>query len=281
MSAVASSVRRVGSASLNAAATPFTLSTVNDDGVKRCWGGSVFTSKAQRIYHDESWGRALPPGSGRLLFRQLILQTFQSGLSWNTILAKADNFESRFEGYDYEKISKWNEVQISAALADAGIVRNGAKVRAAVANAAAAARLDRLSPGGFEDFVWRTCGKLPTSERLLQLDSRSGTHMRASTKDDFLAADGVHPTVGIVSAVKAFKQEGFQFLGPAVMLSFIQATGLCNHHKPDCDAFKSAEESYASSSAYFSGKSSSVSASARESSESTAVVSGKKRKRSG
>ena len=227
---------------------PISLSQLNADGVKRCWGGA-FSSAAQRAYHDESWGRALPPGSGRSLYCQLVLQTFQSGLSWSTILGKARNFEARFEGYDYHRVATWGASEVAAALADAGIVRNAAKVRAAVSNAAAAVQLDIAAPGGFEGFVWRTCGQLPSGERVLQMDSRSGTHMRASTKDDYVSADGVHPTVGVVAAVQAFKRAGFKFLGPAVMLSFMQAAGFCNHHKPDCSAFQLAEAAYAASAA--------------------------------
>jgi len=279
----APSVRRVGSVSLStathSAAIPgISLSTLYDDGLKRCWGGSL-SSSALHVYHDDTWGRALKPGSGRSLFRQLILQTFQSGLSWNTILGKVDNFEARFEGFDYEKVARWGEVEIAAAITDAGIVRNGAKVRSAVANAEAAVRLDRLTPGGFEDFVWKTCGRLPDSERLLKVDSRSGTHMRASTKDDYLLADGVHPTISIVAAVKAFKQAGFQFLGPATMLSFVQAIGLCNHHKPDCSAFQAAEESFAAATAAFASRATSSTAITPVSSQHLQVFS-KKRSRS-
>ena len=204
-------------------------------------------------YHDSVWGRcALPAGSGRLLFKQLIMQTFQSGLSWTTILKKEPGFEARFARWDYAAVARWGEADIAAAMADAGIVRNQLKIRAAVANAAAAAVLDTAAPGGFEAFVWRTGGLLPEAERLLQHSSRSGdSYMRTSNRLDFVTADAVHPTVGVTAASQAFKDAGFRFLGPTTMLSFLQATGLVNHHKPDWDAYAPAEAAYAAGRARF------------------------------
>lgn len=227
---------------------PLKASTLHADGLKRCWG-PAFTTPAQAAYHDAVWGRALPPGSGRNLFKQLIMQTFQSGLSWSTILAKEPGFQARFEQWDYTKVAQWTEAHVTEALADDGIVRNGAKVRAAVANAIAAATLDQHAAGGFEAFCWASCGRLPPAERLLQHESRSGSYMRASERVDFETADGVHPTPGIMAAVAAFKGAGFRFLGPATMLSFMQAAGFVNHHKPDCAMFAAAEAAYATTSA--------------------------------
>ena len=226
---------------------PLKASTLHADGLRRCWG-PAFSTPAQAAYHDAIWGRALPPGSGRSLFKQLIMQTFQSGLSWSTILAKEPGFRARFEQWDYTKVARWTEAQIAEALADDGIVRNGAKVRAAVANAVAAVKLDQHADGGFEAFCWASCGRLSPAERLLQHESRSGSYMRASERVDFETADGVHPTPGIMAAVAAFKGAGFRFLGPATMLSFMQAAGFVNHHKPDCAMFAASEAAYAATS---------------------------------
>lgn len=220
--------------------------TLHPDGVRRCWGEYYSKAPDQMLYHDKEWGRALPLGSGRLLFKQLVLQTFQAGLTWAIIHKKAPFFERRFCGWDYTTVARWRESDIEAALADAGIVRNLAKIRAAVTNAAVATKLDSSAPDGFEAFCWRVCGSLPHAERLLQTSSRSGTHMRATTKEDYAEADGVHPTMGVTAAVAAFKEAGFKFIGPTAMLSFVQAAGFVNHHKPDCDAFAPAEASYAS-----------------------------------
>lgn len=224
---------------------PLAPSTIHADGVLRCWEGS-YTTPPQAVYHDTIWGRAPPPCSGRLLYKQLVMQTFQAGLSWAIVLGKESGFEERFEGWDYSKVARWREGEIAAALADAGIVRNNAKVRAAVANAAAAVRLDAARAGGFERFCWATCGGLPAAERLLQHASRTagGSYMRASERTDFETADGVHPTLGVAAAAEAFKAAGFRFLGPAAMLSFMQASGFCNHHKPDCSSFAHAEAAY-------------------------------------
>lgn len=166
-------------------------------------------------------------------------------LPCSIILGKEAGFEARFEQWDYAKVARWTDADVAAALADTGIVRNAAKVRAAVANAAAALALDAAVPGGFEAFCWATCGRLPDAERLLQHGSRSGSHMRASERTDFETADGVHPTPGIAAAVAAFKARGFRFLGPATMLSFAQAAGFVNHHKPDCAVFAEAEAAHA------------------------------------
>ena len=213
------------------------------DRVRRCWGDSFAApSPAMLAYHDAEWGRAaLDP---RALFKQLILQTFQCGLSWATILNKAATFEARFARYDYAAVAQWGEADIAAALADPGIVRNAAKVRAAVGNARAACALDAASPSGFAAFCWRHCFQLPREERLVQLGSRSGSHMRASERADFSAADGVHPTLGVQAAAQAFRAAGFKFLGPCAMLSFMQAVGAVNHHAPDCAAFESCEAAY-------------------------------------
>lgn len=213
------------------------------DRVRRCWGDSFAApSPAMLAYHDAEWGRAtLEP---RALFRQLILQTFQCGLSWATILNKAATFEARFARYDYAAVAQWGEADIAAALADPGIVRNQAKVRAAVGNARAACALDAASPSGFAAFCWRHCFQLPREERLVQQGSRSGSHMRASERADFAAADGVHPTLGVQAAAQAFKAAGFKFLGPCAMLSFMQAVGAVNHHAPDCAAFEGSEAAH-------------------------------------
>ena len=218
-----------------------TLSTF--DSVRRCWGESfVVSSPAMVHYHDTEWGRATI--DSRSLFRQLILQTFQCGLSWSTILTKFATFEKRFVNYDYQIISKWTENDILAALSDPGIIRNRAKILAAVNNAQIACELDAASPSGFAAFCYRHCFCLPHVERLLQLGSRSGSHMRNGERTDFLEADGVHPTVGIQAACKAFRIAGFKFLGPCAMLSFMQAIGAVNHHAPDCAAFLPSEVAY-------------------------------------
>jgi DNA-3-methyladenine glycosylase I len=225
---------------------PLSPSIAHADGVRRCWGAEYTPPMA--AYHDSEWGRALPPGRGRALFRQLLLQTNQSGLSWAIILKKEPGFAARYAQYDYTAVAKWGEEDIAAALADAGIVRNGLKIRAAVANAIAATALDAAAPRGFEAFCWRTLA-LPSAERLLQHASRSDSYMRGTDRTDFVTADGTHPTVGVARAVRDFKAAGFRFLGPATMLSFMQAAGFVNHHKPDCSAFAHAEASYAAAAA--------------------------------
>ena len=231
---------------------PLAPSVPHADGAKRCWGVS-FTTPAQAVYHDREFGRAHPRGSGKILFKQLVLQTMQAGLSWHIVLAKQNGFQARFEEWEYRRVAHWGPREIEAALADPGIVRNGAKVRATVANARVATRLDDVSPGGFEAFLWQICGHLPAAERLLQHGSRTegGSYMRASFREDFTTADGVHVTPGVAMIARRLKTAGFQFLGPATTLSFLQAAGFVNHHKPDCVAYAPAEAAYEAAVAAF------------------------------
>ena len=230
-----------------ATAPPLAASTLHADGMLRCWGSEfTLSGPAMSSYHDTTWGRTPAPGNAQSLYKQLVLQTFQAGLSWQIILNKEAGFAARFEQWDYARVARWTDADIAAAMADAGIVRNGAKIRAAVANAQLAVALDAQAPGGFERFCWRTCGCLPITERLLQHGSRSagGSYMRSTERTDFDTADGVHPTKGVTAAVAAFKKAGFKFMGPAATLSFMQAAGYVNHHKPDCCAFAAAEQAY-------------------------------------
>ena len=235
--------------SSGSAAKALPPSTLHSDGVRRCWGSACTDGSGQREYHDCVWGHAKPRGSGRLLFREIVLQTFQAGLTWAMIYKKLANFEARFERWDYARVGRWGEKEVAAAMGDAGIVRNEKKIRAAVNNARLATQLDAAAPGGFEAFCWRVCGRLPPAERLLHVASRSGSHMHADARDDYEVADGVHPTVGVAECVKAFKTQGFKFLGPAAMLSFMQAAGFVNHHQPDCSAFLPAEKRFAAAAA--------------------------------
>jgi len=229
---------------------PLAPSVAHADGLRRCWG-TEFTDAGQREYHDGTWGRALAgPSAGRLLYKQLVLQTFQAGLSWAIVLKKEPGFAARFAGYDYARVAAWTDADVAAAVADAGVIRNEKKIRAAVTNARIAAALDaRGAPGGFVGFCWAAAGRLPAAERLLQHGSRSGSWMRGDARTDYATADGVHPTAGVMRVAAELKRAGFAFLGPAATLSWLQATGFVNHHKPDCAAFAGCEAAFAAGAA--------------------------------
>jgi len=157
---------------------------------------------------------------------------------------KADTYKSRFHDWDFKQVAKWKTKQIEDALQDTGIVRNKLKVNAAVANAKIATELEKTEQGGFAGWMWRVCGSLPEEERLLQSGTIDGSHMRSNTRTDWYEADGVHPTVGVTAALKEFKNVGWKFLGPTTLLSFMQAAGFCNHHKPDCAMYDACNKSY-------------------------------------
>ena len=119
---------------------------VGDDGLARCgWGNST---PDYRAYHDDEWGRAVRGDDG--IFERLTLEAFQSGLSWLTILRKRPAFRAAFAGFDIEKVAAFDDQDVARLLADVGIVRNRAKIEAAIANARAAAEL----PGGLAKLLW-------------------------------------------------------------------------------------------------------------------------------
>jgi DNA-3-methyladenine glycosylase I len=155
-------------------------------------------------YHDSEWG--VPMTDSKLLYKQIVLQSFQSGLSWSTIFKKVKGFEARFEGWDYNKVSKWTQGEIDEAVLDGNIVKNRSKIQAAVNNAKIAVELDELEKNGFMKFVWTHCGSLPEVERLLQHSTTNGSHMRSNSKEDHVLADGVHPTIGVSQAAAIFKK---------------------------------------------------------------------------
>jgi DNA-3-methyladenine glycosylase I len=163
-----------------------------------------------RAYHDAEWG--VPVRDDRALFAKLVLDGFQAGLSWLTILRKREAFERVFEGFDPERLAAWDEARVAVALADPGIVRNRQKVRAAVTNAQAFVRLG----GGFSDLLWGFTGGAPIVNR----------H----------AAPGDVPAETPESRAmsKALIQRGFRFAGPTIVYAFMQAVGMVNDHLVTC-----------------------------------------------
>lgn len=222
-------------------------SKVHADGIRRCWGTEIGT---MGHYHDCEWGHAVhgSTNADRLLFRQLVLQGMQAGLAWKIVHAKTPAMEARFEKFDFRKLALWGDSEVASAMADEGIIRSKSKITAVVSNAKLAAGM-----ADFTSFVVNICGHVAERERLQQVPSRSGSHMRSPTAacvyDD---ADGTHPTPHVLRAVTAFKKAGFKFIGPAIMLSFMQACGFMNHHAPDCAAFQTAEAAYTAAEKHYS-----------------------------
>ncbi|RGA03345.1 DNA-3-methyladenine glycosylase I [Microbispora triticiradicis] len=175
--------------------------------VIRCgWAGSTPDYVA---YHDEEWGR--PVRGDDLVFERITLEAFQSGLSWLTILRKRENFRKAFAGFSIPAVAAFDEADVERLLADAGIVRNRAKIEAAVANARAAAEV----PGGLSALVWRYAeepGRTPPAT----------------------LADVPARTPGSTALAKELKKSGFRFVGPTTAYALMQAIGLVNDHVADC-----------------------------------------------
>lgn len=164
-------------------------------------------------YHDEEWGR--PVFDDALLFEFLILETFQAGLSWITILRKRDNFRKAFDNFDYRKIANYDEDKIQSLLNDAGIIRNKLKVRATVTNAQAYLEVQKEF-GSFSKYIWGFVGGKPIQNRWATMaDMPSKTEL-----SDVISKD--------------LKTRGFKFVGSTVVYAHIQATGMVNDHLVSC-----------------------------------------------
>jgi len=164
-------------------------------------------------YHDEEWG--VPVKDDDMLFEFLILETFQAGLSWITILKKRENFRNAFDGFDYKKIAKYDQDKIDSLLNDAGIIRNKLKVNSAVTNAQAFMKIQEEF-GSFSDYVWGFVDGKPIKNKL-----KSMAEAPANT--------ALSDTIS-----KDLKKRGFKFVGSTVVYAHMQATGMVNDHLVDC-----------------------------------------------
>ncbi|QXJ24549.1 DNA-3-methyladenine glycosylase I [Actinomadura graeca] len=177
-----------------------------DDGLARCpWGLSAPDYVA---YHDEEWGRPVRDDQG--LYEKLCLEAFQSGLSWLTILRKREAFRAAFHGFDPEKVAAFGPADVERLMSDAGIVRNRAKIDAAIGNARAALGI----PGGLAATIWR------------HADPDAPGH---ADMDDVPAV-----TEGSTALAKELKRHGFRFVGPTTAYALMQACGLVDDHLTGC-----------------------------------------------
>ena len=184
------------------------MTVVGDDGLARCpWAASAADYVA---YHDEEWGR--PVRGDAALYERLTLEAFQSGLSWITILRKRPAFRVAFGGFDPQRVAAYGDADVARLLADAGIVRNRAKIEAAIVNARAVVALD----GGLTDLLWSFAPDPAT---------------RPVPRQD---ADVPAASVESTSMAKALKQQGFRFVGPTTAYALMQATGMVDDHLAEC-----------------------------------------------
>ncbi|MEM6489137.1 MAG: DNA-3-methyladenine glycosylase I [Pseudomonadota bacterium] len=191
---------------------PAAPGTAPPDADGRCpWCGSAPDYVA---YHDDEWGR--PETDARALWEKLVLDGFQAGLAWITILRKREAFRAAFQGFDPAVIAEWGEADVARLLGDPGIVRSRAKIEATIGNARAYLAIQARE--GFAPFLWRFVGGRPRQNRF-------ATMAEVPTETDESRAMS-----------KALKAEGFKFCGPVIVYAFMQATGMVNDHLLGCPA---------------------------------------------
>ena len=183
---------------------------IGPDGVARCWWGA--SSEEYAAYHDQEWGK--PVRDADALYEKLCLEAFQSGLSWITILRKRESFRAAFAGFEIERVASFGDDDVARLMGDAGIVRNRAKIEAAIANARAALQVD------LTELLWSFA---PEPGR------------RPRTRADIPAL-----TPESKAMAKELKKRGFKFVGPTTAYALMQACGLVDDHIEGCPAGGSA-----------------------------------------
>lgn len=174
-----------------------------------------------RAYHDEEWG--VPEYDSRALWEKLQLDGMQAGLAWITILRKRETMREEFDGFDPEKIARWDQARIDKALTNPGIIRSPKKIEACIGNARAF--LDAADAGeDFSEFCWAFVDGKPIIGNLVN-------YKDGPTKTDISEA-----------CSKALKKRGHKFVGPTIVYAWMQACGLYNDHEIDCPRFKEVQE---------------------------------------
>ncbi|KOY51009.1 DNA-3-methyladenine glycosylase I [Polaribacter dokdonensis] len=173
----------------------------------------VTDSKLYQDYHDFEWG--VPVYDDETLFEFLLLETFQAGLSWITILNKRENFRAAFDDFDYQKIAKYSEAKYNELLQNAGIIRNKLKIRSAITNAQLFIEIQK-EYGSFSNYIWNFVNHEPIINKF-------------HNKKDVPATTELSDTIS-----KALKKKGFKFVGSTVMYAFMQAIGMVNDHTTNC-----------------------------------------------
>jgi DNA-3-methyladenine glycosylase I len=177
----------------------------------RCWAPE--SDPLMMEYHDKEWG--VPLHDDRRLFEFLVLEGMQAGLSWSTILRKRENFRKAFGGFDAEAVARYTEKDVARLLSDAGIIRNGLKIRGVINNARCYLAVQEEF-GSFDAYIWRFVGGQPIRNRIQTLAEMPAT----SPESDALSKD--------------LRLRGFKFVGSTIMYAHMQATGMVNDHLTRC-----------------------------------------------
>jgi DNA-3-methyladenine glycosylase I len=164
-------------------------------------------------YHDEEWG--VPVHDDKKIYEFLVLEVFQAGLSWRTVLYKRENFRKAFAGFDYRKVARFGKRDVARLMKDAGIIRNRMKIEAAIHNAGRLIEV-RRKHGTFSRYMWSWVSGKPIAHRFRRL------------------SDYPPFTGEAVAWSKDLKARGFKFLGPTVVYAHMQAVGMVNDHTLDC-----------------------------------------------
>ena len=184
-------------------------------------GWAPINDPLYRAYHDEEWG--VPEYDSRALWEKLQLDGMQAGLAWITILRKRETMREEFEGFDPEKIARWDQARIDKALTNPGIIRSPKKIEACIGNARAF--LDAADAGeDFSEFCWAFVDGKPIIGNLVN-------YKDGPTKTDISEA-----------CSKALKKRGHKFVGPTIVYAWMQACGLYNDHEIGCPRFKEVQE---------------------------------------
>lgn len=168
-------------------------------------------------YHDEEWG--MPVHDDAKHFEFIVLDTFQAGLSWKTILYKRENFRKAFDKFNYKKIAKYNEEKVQQLLQDAGIIRNQLKIRATITNAQAFMAIQKEF-GSFDSYIWQ----FVNNKTIVNKHQEHKNIQATSSESDAMSKD--------------MYKRGFKFVGSTILYAYMQAAGMVNDHLVDCYRYK-------------------------------------------
>lgn len=180
------------------------------DKIRCAWAGNDLLYQK---YHDEEWGR--PEHDEQKLFELLILEGFQAGLSWITILRKREDFRSCFEQFDYRKLAAWDNHQLESCMLNPKIIRNRLKINAVKTNAQAFMKIQGQF-GSFDQYIWSFVDFQPIKNHF--------NHHRELPAATELS----------IEISRSLKKAGFKFIGPTIVYAFMQASGMVNDHVKDC-----------------------------------------------